>query len=82
MCAQKAEFFHEALGMESQFNASVRRLTRLKHNMVFMKLLYRETDLSVNDAAADTFCIEFQTCVQEENLILDKIYKADESGLY
>jgi hypothetical protein len=38
--------------------------------------------LSANDAAADTFCIEFQKFVPEENLKLDQICIANESGSY
>jgi hypothetical protein len=30
MCEQKAKFFHDALGLEGEFNASVGWLTRFK----------------------------------------------------
>jgi hypothetical protein len=30
ICAQKAKFFHEVLGLEGEFNASVGWLTRFK----------------------------------------------------
>jgi hypothetical protein len=38
--------------------------------------------LSVNDAAAYMFHIEFEKCVQEEYLKLDQIYNTDKSGLF
>jgi hypothetical protein len=37
--AQKAEFFHKALGLEGEFIASIGWLTRFKQSMVLMKML-------------------------------------------
>jgi hypothetical protein len=82
MCAQKAKFFHEVLVLEGEINASAGWLTRFKRWYDIHKIAVQGERLSSNDAAADTFHTEFQKFVQEENLKLDQIYNAIESGLY
>jgi hypothetical protein len=80
-CGQEANFFHEALGLEGEFNASMGWLTRFKQRYGIHEIAVQGERLSTNDAAADMF-IEFQKFVQGENLKLDQLYNTDESGLY
>jgi hypothetical protein len=81
-CAQKAKFFHEALGLEGKFNASTGWLTRFKQQYGIRKIAVQGKRLGANDVAANTFHMEFQKFVQEENLNPDQICNGNVSGLY
>jgi hypothetical protein len=82
MCAQKAKLFHDALGLEGKFNASVRWLTRFKQQYSNCEIAVQGERFTANDVAADMFRLEFHKFVQEENLKLDQMYNADEYGSY
>jgi hypothetical protein len=77
MCAQKAKFLHEAL--DWKMNGW---MTRFKQQYGIHEIAIQGERFSVNDAAADMFCIEFQKFVHEENLKPDEIYNADTPELY
>jgi hypothetical protein len=60
MCSQKAKVFHEALGLEGEFNASVGWLTRFKQRYCIHEIAVQGERLSANNAAADMFRVNFR----------------------
>ncbi|GBM54603.1 Tigger transposable element-derived protein 2 [Araneus ventricosus] len=82
MCSEKARFCHEALGLEGDFSASSGRLTRFKQRYGVRQITVEGEHLSADVTAADSFCVKFQEFIDEENLIPNQIYNADEAGLY
>jgi hypothetical protein len=82
MCAQKAKFFYEPLGLEGELNSSVGWLTRFKQLYAIREIAFQGEQRSANDAPADMFRVEFKKFVHEENLKPDNVYNADESGLH
>ncbi|GBN83205.1 Jerky -like [Araneus ventricosus] len=82
ICSEKARIFHEALGLEGDFNASSGWLIRFKQRHGIRQLNVEGERLSADVTAADSFCVKFQEFIDEENLIPNQIYNADETGLY
>ena len=82
MCAEKAKFFHRALGLEGSFCASSGRFTRFKQRYGIHKIAVQGECLSADTTAASEFKQQFQKIVSEEQLSLEQIYNADETGLY
>lgn len=82
MCSEKAKFFHESLGIEGDFNASSGWLTRFKRRHGIRQLNVVGERLSADMTAAESFSVNFQKYIDEENFTGDQIYNADETGLY
>jgi hypothetical protein len=82
MCAQKAKFFHEALRLEGDFNASIAWLTRFKQQYSTCETAVQGERLGANDGVANMLLTEFQKSVQEGNLKPDQIYSANEFGFW
>ncbi|GBM46052.1 Jerky -like [Araneus ventricosus] len=57
-------------------------LTRFKQRHGIRQLNAEGERLSVDLTSADSFCAKFQEFIDEENLIPNQIYNADETGFY
>jgi hypothetical protein len=81
ICAKKAEHFFKDLGLEGEFNASSGWLTRFKqrHGIRQIAILQGEK-LSGDQEAANEFVDSFQEFVDTEDLSVEQIYNADETG--
>jgi hypothetical protein len=55
MCAQKAKFFHETLGLKGEFNGSVGWLTRFKQQYSICETAVQGERLSASDAAVGCY---------------------------
>jgi hypothetical protein len=82
ICAEKAKFFFEALGLEGNFDASSGWLTRFKQRHGIRELQIQGESLSGDTAAAEQFHNEFNDFVLNENLLPEQVYNVDESGVY
>jgi hypothetical protein len=82
ICMTKAKFFYDALGMEGDFDASSGWFTRFKQRHGIRDVAIKGELLSGNTEAVEEFVSDFQKFVQDENLLPEQIYNADESGLY
>ncbi|XP_058127638.1 tigger transposable element-derived protein 2-like [Anopheles coustani] len=70
------------MGGQEEFKASTGWLKRFKTRYGIRMLTTQGEILSGCTESAEAFCLYFQKFVQEENLSLDQIYNADETGLY
>ena len=82
MCSCKAKIFYDQLGLEGNFNASSGWLTRFKQRHGIREITVQGERLSANSKAGDVFCKEFRQYIDKENLQIDQIFNADETGLY
>lgn len=82
ICAKQAQFFFTALGLEGDFNASSGWLTRFKQRHGIREIAVQGEKLSGDNKAASEFCKDFQEFIARENLELEQIYNADETGLF
>lgn len=82
ICAEKAKYFFEALGLEGKFDASSGWLTRFKQRHGIRELQIQGESLSGDNAAAEEFQHQFNEFVINENLLPEQIYNVDESGIY
>lgn len=82
ICAEKAKYYFETLGLDGSFDASSGWLTRFKQRHGIRELEIRGEKLSGDNQAAEEFCNEFNTFVLNENLLPSQIYNADETGFF
>lgn len=78
----KADFFHQVLDCEGEFKASSGCVNRFKKRYGIKSLKISGEKLSANHDAAQNFVKGFQKFFRREDLSLEIIYNADESGLY
>lgn len=82
ICAEKAKYYFETLGLEGTFDASSGWLTRFKQRHGIRELEIRGEKLSSDNQGAEKFCKEFNQFALNENLLPAQIYNADETGLF
>ncbi|XP_025405713.1 jerky protein homolog-like [Sipha flava] len=80
---EKARLFHrEITKQEDGFTASRGWLDNFKHRHGIRRLKITGEKLSCDEASIEPFRNELQRVINENNLDLEQIYNADESGLF
>lgn len=82
ICAAKAKYFFDALGLEGNFNASSGWLTRFKQRHGIRELSIQGELLSGDQTSAEQFVKDFEMFVLEEGYLPEQLFNADETGLY
>ena len=83
MICEEALFFHrQIIGSDEDFVASRGWLDRFKHRHGIRRLKITGEKLSINKSTIEPFRNELLQVINEKNVSAEKIYNADESGLF